>query len=104
MQTKPTTPLITLNDLHFILVSMPDVFCQTVCEACNWTEADYHFHLKHPGHISHAERKKINQILNNLLMITYAEAPKLSRHYNDKQARRRMRSGRPLQKTVALNN
>lgn len=78
MPTKPTNPPITLNDLHFILASLPDIFCHTVCKACNWTEANYHFHLKHPGHISKAEKRKINEILNNLLMITYVETPKLS--------------------------
>lgn len=68
----------SLQTLHEILSLLGDAFCQQVCKKCNWSTADFYFHLHNPGHLTNAEKGKINKIMHRLLAEALAQAPQLS--------------------------
>lgn len=69
---------ITLQIMHEELVLLADIFCEKVCSQCQWTSADFYFHLHNPGNLQEAEIVRINKVMQSVLKGIIKQLPQLS--------------------------
>ena len=74
----------SLQSLHEILSLLGDVFCQQICKKCNWSTADFYFHLHNPGHLTKTEKRKINKAVYRTLVDALAQVPKIDSRVGDR--------------------